>query len=76
VKFKITLEHDETIEQAEEFLEKSLAHKKECSEERYTDNFLNEFHSAICKKHHDLVYSIVKEIQEEIIHDVNKKGHF
>ena len=75
MKIKVHLEHDETIEDADDFLEKAVAAKKDVGyHERYTDEFLNDFHEYLLTKHHQFVQSIIQSIKEEIEHDANKKG--
>ncbi len=74
MKVKITLDENETIEQADELLEKALVMKKDCSHgERYSDEYLNEFHEHVCKRHAELVNSLIEEVQQEIKQSVNAK---
>lgn len=76
MKAKIYVEEHETLEQAEETLEKALKVKKECSHgERYADKPLNDFHDLICQKHSNLVENILEEVKQEIIRDVSGRGH-
>lgn len=67
MRVKIELEKDETLQDAEEFLEKSLKAKSECDHgERYADAALNEAHDLICSRFEDLLSSINSEIEEVI----------
>lgn len=75
MKLKVELESDETIEQVEDFLEKSLKAKKQCSEERYSSKFLNEFHSYVCDRHSKLLQDIAYQVDLEIKADASKKHH-
>lgn len=64
------LNNGETIEQAEENLEKALKAKKECSHgERYCDPAMNEALEHVEKRHADLLKSILEEITTEIERD-------
>lgn len=66
-----------SIEEAEDFLEKSLKIKKECShEERYTSEFLNELHQHISDRHLKMLQDIIYQAGLEIQLDANKKRHF
>lgn len=72
MKVKIELEKDESIEDAEHFLVKSIRRKHECSDERYSDEYLNQFHELICERHSQLVESILKEIEQEVLLDAHQ----
>ena len=71
MKIKVELGKDETIEDSEEFLKKALKIKSECTgKEQYNDPALNDFHDSICDKHSDLLDKLLKDIKEEILHNV------
>jgi hypothetical protein len=73
MKVKVELTNGETIEQADELLEKALKAKAEPSEnERYADQHLNDFHDYINERHQRLVTSVLKEIEDEIKLHVNR----
>ena len=75
MKIKVHLDSNETIEDADEFLEKAVAAKKNVEyHERYTDEFLNDFHEYLNRKHHLLVQSIIQSVKEEIEHDAHRKN--
>jgi hypothetical protein len=77
MKVKIFLDKSETLESAEEVLEKALHAKKECSSgEKYSDDVLNDFHDYICKKHEQLLHSVLADIRKEIETDVNLQAHY
>lgn len=68
MKIKIHLEKDETIEQAENLLLKSVHAKQECSGgERYADEYLNELEAFVCAEHR----KVLKQIEEEILAEVS-----
>lgn len=74
MKLQVTLEKSETIEQAEEVLEKALKAKHDCSGgERYLDPAMNEFHDHVESKHSQLVDSILKDIAAELERDVHSR---
>lgn len=73
MKVKIELDKHETIEQAEDFLEKSIQTKKECSEERYSSEFLNEFHDHVIQRHNKLLEDLMYQVDLEIKSDASKK---
>lgn len=74
MKVKVELDKHETIEQAEDFLEKSLQVKKECGEERYASEFLNEFHDHVCERHGKLIDDVLYQVALEIKSDANRKN--
>ena len=59
MRVKVELENDETIEDAESFLAKSVAVKQECSGgERYADDYLNELEAYVCSEHRKVLAEI------------------
>ena len=65
MKVKVELEKNETIEDAEEFLAKSVATKQECSGgERYADEWLNEMEAYVCSAHRKLLDGISEEFSQ------------
>lgn len=67
MKIKVELDKNERIEDAEEFLVKSVATKQECSgDERYADDYLNEFESYIVSEHRKVLDRIAEEISAEV----------
>lgn len=75
MKIKVHLEKDETLEDAEEFLLKSIKHKKHFDDsERYSDAFLNEFHDYVREQHAKLVDSILRDVRQEIEHHAHTKN--
>jgi hypothetical protein len=76
MKVKVHLDHGETLEDAEEFLVKSLAHKKDFNNsERYSDAFLNELHDHVVKQHSKLIDTILKEVKQEIEQHAHSKNY-
>jgi len=76
MKIKITLEPNQTIEEAEKELRKALSAKEDCSGgERYFDKPLNDFHDWICSRHESLTHHIIKEIVKEIESDAHFNHH-
>jgi hypothetical protein len=71
MKVRIDLQNGETLQDAEETLEKALKAKKECSEgERYADPVLNELHDSICDRHEELLTNLFQNIQSAIKEEV------
>lgn len=76
MKLKILLDENETISEAEDFLEKSIKVKKECSHgEKYSNEYLNEMHDYIADRHEQLLEEILYQIELEIKSDAHKKRH-
>lgn len=75
MKTKIVLERGETLQEAEEKLEKALKIKKECSHgEQYCDPVLNEFHDQIETEHKKLLEKLAEGVKAELEREVNGKG--
>lgn len=71
---KVILDKNQSLEEAEELLEKSIKRKKECSSsEQYNDDALNEFHDMICARHRKVLERIEKEVKSEIERHVSSK---
>lgn len=67
------LDKNESIEDAEMFLAKSVAVKQECSGgERYAEAYLNEFEAYICAEHRKVLKQIADEIAAEVSSHANK----
>jgi hypothetical protein len=67
MKVKIELEKNEHPEDADEFLEKALKAKHECSNnEQYSDHWLNEIHDQLVKAHYELLNDLEKQISIEV----------
>lgn len=76
MKVKVNLENGETLEQAEEKLEKALKAKRECAHgEQYCDPAMNEFHDHIEARHKKVLERINQQIADEIKREVYSKGH-
>lgn len=66
-----------TLEEAEDFLEKSLLVKKECShDEKYASPYLNELHDYLAERHAQMVNDIIHQVKLEVQSDAHKKRHF
>ena len=64
---KILLKKGETLQEAEDKLEKALKRKKECSHgEQYCDPALNEFHDMVDSEHKTLIDKIINEVKVEV----------
>lgn len=75
MKTRVILEKGETLQEAEDRLEKALALKKECSHgEQYCDPALNEFHDNIETQHKELLAKLSEDIKAEIQRAVYGKG--
>lgn len=67
MKIKVELQKGETLEDAEELMEKALKAKSECDHgERYSDEALNEAHDLICSRFQNLLNNINLEVGEII----------
>lgn len=67
MRIKIELEADETIEQAEEELKKALNAKETINEEeRFADDWLNEFEVHVKDEHQKLLDKLLEQIQDKI----------
>lgn len=66
MKVKVDLDKGETLEQADEKLEKALKAKKECVHgEQYDDDIYNQLHEEICQHHATKVLDpILQELRE------------
>jgi type I restriction-modification system DNA methylase subunit len=68
MKVKIYPSKDQTVEQAEEQLEKALRTKRKAKDEQYAkesyrDEHLDEFHDHVMQKHEDVLSNIFSEVQ-------------
>lgn len=74
MKVKVELEPNETIGDAEEFLEKALHAKQECDHgERYADPIFNEAHDLICERFEQMVSDVQKHVMDIIQDDTRTK---
>jgi hypothetical protein len=68
MKIKVDLDKGETLEQADEQLEKALKAKKECVHgEQYDDDIYNALHEEICQHHSSKVLDVIKKELREVI---------
>jgi len=74
MKIKIELDDNETIEQAHEALEKAINIKKLThdheDEERYADEYLNEFEAYLIEHHKNVLDTVIKRLQQALIDDI------
>lgn len=67
MKVKIELLPHEHPEDADEFLEKALKAKHDCTDgEKYSDEWLNKLHDDLLKMHAATLEQIESEIRQEI----------
>lgn len=67
MKVRVDLDKHESVEDAEELLTKAMTAKKECSgDERYHDDWLNQFEAHVLSEHKKLMDQISHEILAEI----------
>lgn len=77
MKVKIEFEENETIEEVEERLEKALKQKRMTREqyldvERYSEQFVEDFHDSFVKRHNELVKDVLRNIKAEIEKDLKR----
>jgi len=65
MKIKIDLEEGESLDDADEFLEKALkAKKKAPNPERYHDQAFEDFYQQINERHEDVLKNVALELKE------------
>lgn len=74
MKVRIELDENETVEEAEEALEKAIKSKIQSrneyfAKERYADQHVEDFHEEIIKEHETLLKRLVDDIKHNV-----KKG--
>lgn len=73
MKIKVELAKGESMQDVDEFLEKAMHKKSECSGgEKYADPALEKVLEMLCKEHADVLNTIEKEVKEFIAGYVNK----
>ncbi len=75
MKIKVELEGNETPEQAEELLEKTVkkkiqSRKEYFSSERYYDEAIEDFHKLVIDLHSETLEQTIKEVQEAVKRDI------
>lgn len=79
MKVKVFPDKGQTKEDAEELLEKAIAHKQEVREDRYAresyhNDHLDQFHDHVISLHERLVTNMVDETQDLIKRNINYQG--
>lgn len=79
MKVKVYPDIGQTKEDAEEMLEKAIAHKQEVREDRYAresyhNDHLDQFHDHVITLHERLVTNMVDEVQDLVKRNINYQG--
>lgn len=79
MKVKVYPDKGQTKEDAEEMLEKAVAHKQEVREDRYAresyqNDHLDQFHDHVISLHERLVTNLMDEVQDLVKRSVNYSG--
>lgn len=79
MKVKVYPDKGQTKEDAEEMLEKAIAHKQEVREDRYAresyqNDHLDQFHDHVISLHERLVTNLMDEVQDLVKRSVNYSG--
>lgn len=75
MKVKINLEENETLEEAEQKLEKALKMKQQSRKEyfeaeRYADQHVEDLHERVVKDHEELLKRLIDKVADEIKKDI------